>query len=226
MKRIFLCFLLALASSSHAETINPGDMTRSIPAGQSVMQMKDIHDIASLMPAHGIPGWAIIAASMTAAAVIAAASFFVWKKFRKQGEEEITQPVFPWVEASMSLDALSKEMANYSPRQFYFSVSEILRRYISRRFKIDAMEMTSDELKPVLDTLFGHSINDKNDLRVGLKSFVNRSDLVKFGKDDPENIRMEEEIKLLRQFVEATAPSQEENEIRADLSNQAVNGSC
>lgn len=228
---VVFCLLMFITASSHAETINPGDMTKQIPPDQAVMNMKDIHDIASLMPASGIPGWAVVAASMAAAVVVAIASFLVWKRFGKQSGEKAAKPVLPWIEALRRLDALSRDMGACSARDFYFSASEILRRYISGRFAIDAMEMTAEELKPMIDKLLAGTMDEGGGLRLGLKSFLGRSDVVKFGNEEHggfhmDQLNMEDEIRLMTRFVNATIPLEEGSDKISDTGNHALNGSC
>lgn len=231
MKSVVFCLLMFIAASSHAETLNPGDMTKQVSPDQAVMNMKDIHDIASLMPASGIPGWAVIAASLVAAVVVAIASYLVWKRFGKQSAEITAKPVLPWIEAIRRLDSLSRDMATCSAKDFYFSVSEILRRYISGRFSIDAMEMTAEELKPMIEKLLSGSMDEDGGLRLGLKSFLGRSDVIKFGKDEHggafmDQFKMEDEIRLMKRFVNATIPIEDGSDKISGSENHAFNGSC
>lgn len=213
-------FIMALATVSHAETVSPGDMTKAVHPGQTAQQMSDIHDIASLMPAHGIPGWAVIAASLTAAVLVAIASFLIWKKFRKTPLIKTTPQLPPWEEALKKLEVLSKSMGKYSKKEFYFSLSEILRRYVSRRYSIDAMEMTAEELRPILDQFFA-SLTDLKELRIDIKSFIARSDMVKFAPESTDNEKMDDDIILIRKIVEMTMPVQNDN--NDDSDGQALN---
>lgn len=210
MYRFIFFIIMTLASVSNAESVSPGDMTKAVPQGQTAQQMKDIHDIASLMPAHGIPMWAIIAASLTAAALVALASFLIWKKFKKQSLKKVAPQLPPWDEATNRLDALSKAIGRCSEKEFYFSLSEILRRYVSRRYSVDAMEMTAEELRPVLDGFFDSS-SELKEFRFDIKSFISRSDMVKFAPDRADNVKMEDDILLIRNFVEMTKPVLKDN---------------
>lgn len=210
MYRYIFFIIMAFASVSQAESVSPGDMTKAVPQGQTAQQMKDIHDIASLMPAHGIPMWAIITASLTAAALVALASFLIWKKFKKQSLKKVTPQLPPWDEATNRLDALSKSIGRCTEKEFYFSLSEILRRYVSRRYSVDAMEMTAEELRPVLDGFFDSS-SELKEFRFDIKSFIARSDMVKFALDRADNVKMEDDILLIRNFVEMTRPALKEN---------------
>lgn len=207
---VFLILLVSV-SSAMAETVNPGDMTKS------AVSMTDIHDIAGLMPAIGIPVWAFIAGTVIAVVIFAIAAFLVWKKFRKTEKDMNVSELSPWDEAFERLDGLFASIGNCSVKEFYFSISEALRRYISRRFAIDAMEMTAEELRPVIDRVDGI-----NDLKSGIRSFIARSELVKFANDSAscniDNYMMNDDAVLLRKFVELTLPVNNGPESGRDVS--------
>lgn len=83
-------------------------------------------------------------------------------------------------------------------KEYYLSLSEILREYLEGRFGVNAMESTTDEIK---EDLF---------LEDGLKNKVceilAQADLAKFAKFKPlgeENIRM---MKMAKDFVKHTKP--------------------
>ena len=87
---------------------------------------------------------------------------------------------------------------NEQTKEYYLSLSEILREYLEGRFGFNAMESTTDEIK---EDLF---------LEDGLKNKVcevlAQADLAKFAKFKPmgeENIRM---MKLAKDFVKHTKP--------------------
>jgi hypothetical protein len=197
---IIICLLIpAFSVSVIAETVNPGDMTKS------AVRMTDIHDIAGLMPAIGIPAWIIIASSLAALLLFIAAAFLVWKRFRKAGTQTDVPEMTPWDEALKRLDLLSESIGRCSEKEFCFEISEILRRYISRRFSVDAMGMTAEELKPVIER-----IEEISELKAGIRSLVSRSELVKFSDCDAASVSdksvMENDIAFLRRIVEMTLP--------------------
>ncbi|MBN2612262.1 MAG: hypothetical protein JXB00_11945 [Bacteroidales bacterium] len=66
-------------------------------------------------------------------------------------------------------------------KRYYSILTEIIRRYIERRFKILAMEQTTDE---ILTELVGTGLVKPEDLKV-LKETLEQADLVKFAKADP-----------------------------------------
>ena len=84
-------------------------------------------------------------------------------------------------------------------KAFYFRLSLALREYIGRRFSINAAEMTSEELFPVL-----RSLPLEEDLASDARRFFGYSDPVKYAGAVPERTRMERHIKFVRLFVKKT----------------------
>lgn len=99
------------------------------------------------------------------------------------------------VEALKSLEALDK--ANYisknQTKQHYILLTDILWRYIFRRFDINAFEMTS---KQIIDELQAKHISLENMTKI--RRLFEIADLVKFAKHQPatvENISVMQEAK-------------------------------
>ena len=84
---------------------------------------------------------------------------------------------------------------------FYITLSDILREYLWRQFKIDVSADTSAELMRHVK-----NIPEMHALLMPLRDFLNSSDLVKFAKVEPtENVR-NRDIQILRDLVQATTP--------------------
>jgi hypothetical protein len=87
---------------------------------------------------------------------------------------------------------------NDQVKEYYLSLSEILRAYLEGRFGINAMESTTDEIKADL------ILEEAMKLKLG--EVLTQADLAKFAKFKPqgdENIRM---IKIAKDFVRHTKP--------------------
>ncbi len=130
-----------------------------------------------------------------------------YRKHRKDkaGEGAAIEPenLLPaHVTALRALEALAEkklwESGQY--KQFHTELSEILRRYIEERFKVAAMESTTDEIMQELVELTMSQRSSYNNLREVLKM----ADLVKFAKYEP----LPDENQLVymnsRLFVEQT----------------------
>ena len=102
-----------------------------------------------------------------------------------------------------ALDKLSKLEGqklwqNEQIKEYYLSLSEILRAYLEGRFGVNAMESTTDEIKAEL--FLQDSLKNK------LCEVLAQADLAKFAKFKPlgeENIRM---MKMAKDFVKHTKP--------------------
>lgn len=205
--RVLIIFISMLyASVSFAETVTPGDMAKqNTPPVAAAANMSDIHDINDLMPAHGIPGWLVIIVSIAAAGLIALATYLIWKRFRNSSRKAEIAILSPWDEALSKLDKLSESISTFDDKIFYFSISEILRRYVSRRFDVDAMGMTVEELRPAMDSLF-ESDRTIAGLKSDLRAFFTRCELTKYSPERGCGEMKEEDIDLVKAFVQKTTP--------------------
>ena len=85
-------------------------------------------------------------------------------------------------------------------REFYQGISDLVRRYVERRYAIRAPERTTEEfLREAQDSpaLSGHS-----EL---LKSFLRHCDLVKFARLQPEPAEVAAAVEACRSFITRTA---------------------
>jgi hypothetical protein len=85
-------------------------------------------------------------------------------------------------------------------RGFHFELSDILRQYIERRFKLRAQEQTTDEFLAGLPDQ--RVFNGEQQLL--LQDFLRRSDLVKFAKYAPQANQSREAAEACRRFVVET----------------------
>lgn len=146
--------------------------------------------------------WLILVAILVVGAGVVFLSRYKRVKLRKAA-----RPLPPYQEAIRDLDLLKEQKLweNGRDKEYYTRLIDILRRYISRRFEIHAMEMTSDQ---ILDSVKTHE-RIKPYLRQ-FKAVLAVADFVKFAnmRSTPEeNIGAIDEVK---NFVEATRPTTEE----------------
>ena len=85
-------------------------------------------------------------------------------------------------------------------KEYYAGISDCVRRYIERSFKLKAPEMTTEECLGSLRESTVLSL-DQKDL---LKSFLNACDLVKFAKYTPAKGEMEAVFLAAKKFIEET----------------------
>lgn len=135
-----------------------------------------------------------------------------WKKNNKKGIKEIfSKPQIQLpahIIAIEALENLRKERLceRGENKRYYSLISDILRQYISDRFSIAAMEMTSNEIFSAIESI--KEIDSSN--RHILESILNKSDLVKFAKLIPDSFTDDKIIKDSLEFVNNT--KKEENQ--------------
>ena len=85
-------------------------------------------------------------------------------------------------------------------KKYYTRLTEIIRRYMERRYGIPAMEMTSIE---ILEE-WNRSGENKEELSQKLDILLNLADLVKFAKQKPVASQNEENMERAYDFIEQT----------------------
>ena len=123
-----------------------------------------------------------------------------YRHFRKKIEEKKkTSPPVPPEKAAY--DALKKirELMDTDGKAFYFRLCLAFREYTGRRFNVNATEMTTEELLPVL-----RSLPLERNLASDASRFLAYSDPVKYAGAVPERTKMERHFKFVRLFVKKT----------------------
>ena len=83
-------------------------------------------------------------------------------------------------------------------KEYYSSISEIIRRYIENRFNFPALELTTYEILNIITALI------KKEESISLKNILEISDLVKFAKKIPDQIENVKNLNLATDFVKKT----------------------
>jgi hypothetical protein len=111
------------------------------------------------------------------------AGSLTWLYLRKRSasavEEVMPPPIDPYQEALENIAELQNTKPALQPKPFVFRLSEILRVYVEKLFKVPAMELTSEEfMREIVSHAFFR--NRYEDL---LREFVERGDRVKYSKE-------------------------------------------
>lgn len=147
--------------------------------------------------------------------------FILKKKYGKEKEKLTAEQMLPpHVVAIMELDRLKSEKIWKigKNKEYYTNLSDILRKYIQRRFMINALEMTTDEILVLFK-------RDKSTQSVyqNLRQILQLADLVKFAKIQP--LENENEMSIMNSYLFVNQTKMEElikpEEILEDL--QTVN---
>jgi hypothetical protein len=162
--------------------------------------------IKDLVPPMGIPGWDrqwlwIVAAGI---GIVALGSAGVWIYRRYRNGEIIAQAIkLPAHEiAYRQIDQLLADslIEKGQIKDFYFRISDILRRYIENRFTLRAPERTTEEF---LFELRQSSVLADSHKRL-LKDFLSQCDLVKFAKFLPATDEAQKTVEVSRHFIDET----------------------
>ena len=130
-----------------------------------------------------------------------------WSQQRPQTERvstantpELIEPAHLIALRRLEQLAAADYLKNGNYHAYYIELSECLRDYLSRRFRIPALEMTTEEFlaQTAQDTAF------KSEHRAIFRHFFNVADLVKFAKQQPEVTEAEADLQTVRHFVDET----------------------
>ena len=137
------------------------------------------------------------------AILLGAAAFLIWRHFRKREVVEIP-PAPAHVLAFEALNHLRQtDFENPSAvRKYYFSLSQVLRAYVENRFSVNATDLTTEELLPIIQ----QNLPIESSLKNQLRSFLQSTDAVKFGGQPAEEADIERNYEQALTFVEATVP--------------------
>ncbi len=104
--------------------------------------------------------------------------WFLLKRKRrgKAKKEKPTKPIDPYEEVLLALKEASKKLDVTNPKPFAFFLTDAVRLYLSRIFRLPAPESTTQELLQQLPWC----VELTDDLRTNITQFLQRCDLVKF----------------------------------------------
>ncbi len=151
-----------------------------------------------------VASWTWVALILAVLALLAV--LFVWFFKRPRRKTVVLAPPplpEPDEEALHSLaEVETSGMLQKAPaKELYSRLSEILRLYLGRRYRFDALEMTSNEL---LDTM--ESLGWPGDLYRLLRTDLNECDTVKFAKYTPGDAVRYAALARVREMVMQTRP--------------------
>ena len=122
------------------------------------------------------------------------------KRKRTDSTEEIQVQIDPYEDALNEIQGLQKQHPPLSPKPFVFRLSEILRIYVERVFKVPAMELTGEEF---MREIASHSFFNNRYDQV-LREFIDQGDRIKYSQEDGDNIQMKLLLETALHFVKDT----------------------
>lgn len=161
----------------------------------------------------GYLAWSLVVLALLGAAIYALVRWLSARGKRLGDLFRPAPPQPPHVVAIKALETLhhQKLWQNNKHKQYYSGLTDILRTYISGRWGIGAMEMTTDE---IVTAMRGIELPDKASL--DLVAILRNGDLVKFAKDTPDAEQNEADYLKTYYFVEETKPAEETEAVDPD----------
>jgi len=136
--------------------------------------------------------------------------YYMYRRFHKtkQSQEAEADPELllpPHIAALQALDKIKSEKAwtEGKYKLFYTQVTDVLRKYMERRFDIPAMELSSSE---ILD--FFRKNREAQPVYEQLKQLLMLADFVKFAKFNPLESENQQALNHAYGFVEKTMPEE------------------
>ncbi len=165
-----------------------------LPAG-----MKDIN---RLKPAVEYPNYVPLIIFVAALAIggLGYAGYRIYQKYCLTRTRPRPLPL-PWIEAQIALEniPLASWLEKGLVKTYYYTLSEILKRYLERRFAFSALEQTTTEIMNCLKSL-------KTPMQEEFGHFFERADLVKYAKLRPPDEELSAALATARGLVQKTIP--------------------
>lgn len=167
----------------------------------------DRDDIRGLKPPWELPGSIWIYLVLIGFLISAGLGYWYYRKFVKKKPQmavpEIKRPA--WEVALEELENLRKaDLVNTGKvKEYYFGLSEILRKYMEERFHLACLDRTTEE---IVDELKNGILEEK--IKGRFMTFLLESDLVKFAKSIPEQKKSEEDWEMVYNLVKETIPAE------------------
>lgn len=173
---------------------------------QSINDYADVVDVKRKLGDYLPDFLADYGAWILAALLLIAVGYFLFKRLYRRDnvtEEKKKIVIPPYEKAIQELQSLRTEKLceNGHEREFYTRLTDILRRYLHGRFGINAMEMTSTQIRHILQRNEETRLSKRN-----MDQVLETADFVKFAKVRPlpeDNMRS---FNSAMQFVEDTKP--------------------
>jgi hypothetical protein len=192
---------VVIGSDSAADTV----ATEPLPLKTILLVSSDTADLKDLRPQQKTGKRSLLPVYILMAAAVGAALFWFLRRFiKKIARPEAAPPPKPPYEEAM--DAFKElEAKQYllkgMIREYVFELSEILKRYAGRRFEVNALDFTTEEMLEWLEK----APVDKS-LRRSTEWFFVETEPVKFAKQIPEKDTVRRFGEEALSFIEKTRP--------------------
>ena len=124
---------------------------------------------------------------------------YILKKKKKAAKEieKVEEQIDPFSEALEQINKLISASPRLPSKPFIFRLSEILRLYVERQFKLPAMEKTGEEF---LVEISSHPLL-KQKFKSTLSDFISKSDLIKYSQKEFAYKELELLLESAKNFI-------------------------
>lgn len=165
------------------------------PAAPTQPVAPEIRDIAPPIDVFPYPTWMVVVAAVLIALLCGALIYAIVRKIRNRPPP---LPPSPQSIALRELRVLQQRVKQTAPYEFSIAVSDVLRRYVSGAYQVQAVEQTSPEFLAAIS----QSVKFAEAERRQLAEFLERCDLIKFARIDADSGDSERLIDSAFRFVE------------------------
>lgn len=167
--------------------MNPDELTA---------ELRDIKPAIEIpAEAAGMPPAAIATIIMVSLAILAVAAWLIRRR-------KATAQLDPATIALRELEETRPLIESTDAETYAIAVSDVLRLYIERRFRTNAVSQTSDEF---LSVLADADLSPIREHRSALREFLTQCDLVKFARGNLEVEQRQALYQLAHNFISITA---------------------
>ncbi len=171
----------------------PADISPLVHLISPLLLVEEFHDIAPPVDYSLISPWVIFLGVFVALTAIGLIVWFAVRFFWRA-----TPPQPPRERALALLEQIRTQITAINPYTFSIRVSDILRRYVTEQFGLPVTRQTSVEF---LNGLRGSSPFSEDEKSL-LEDFLNRCDLIKFGRYEAttsdSELLLEEAIRFVK----------------------------
>ncbi|MEO0069096.1 MAG: hypothetical protein ABIK18_05085 [candidate division WOR-3 bacterium] len=179
----------------------------SIPLQIKSLISEKMQDINDLKPQFGFPNllplWIFL--GLVLAGVGAFFGLRFWRRYQRE-KEAVVPKLPPWEEALLALDTLPVDdwIKKGQIKRLYYTVSEIVKRYLTRRFEFPAIDQTTTE---IVRELKARKLAESE----RFSTFFLDTDLVKYAKFVPQEPAAV--VNSARELINLTTPASEPAEV-------------
>lgn len=156
--------------------------------------------------------------------ILAAIVYILVRYFRKKNKvvpeiKKLNKEEPPYITALRELDKIKaqKLWQQKQVKEYYTRITHVIRWYIEKRFFVNALEQTTDE---ILDHISSQRLDHIN--YANLKALLNLADLVKFAKGNPDPEENFVHLDNAYDFVKKTKTDAEEVEPETEKENSKL----